>query len=245
LRILAISSEDAAKVQPFIFQKGITYPVGIYNAHAEGYGGGGIPHAYLIAPDGLVAWEGHPASLQEGQVEDVVRQARDFYVRKVAAELKPAAAAFEKGKLAEAKALAEAAKAKGGGREVEADADYVLARVTATVASWNRTVEKGAEDGLYTEVFDALAKIQKHYPGTDEATAAAAKDKELKADPVVARELDAAKKLEKIMEDARRAEGDEKKLKGVAKKLEKFIEAYPTSKASKRAQQLLDGMQQK
>jgi hypothetical protein len=188
-------------------------------------------------------WDGHPAHLPDDQLEDALRRARDFYLRKVVSELKPAAAAFEKGKLSEASTLAAAAKANAGGnREVEADADYVVSRVSATVAIWKRTIDGASTDGRYDRVFDALGKIQKHCPGTEEATAAAAKDKELKADPAVQADLEASKKLDKLVEDAQRAKGDDKKLKGVAKKLEKFIEANGTAKAAKRAQQLLDAL---
>jgi len=227
-------------VQPFILANGITYPVGIA-ADQAGWGSGGIPHAYLVGPDGVVVWEGHPAELQEGVIEDATRKAKDFYVRKVVAEVKPAAAAFEKGKLSEAKALAEAAKAKGG-RGVEEDADYILRRVAETLAFWNRTVETSSAEGQYGDVFDALGKIQKHCPGGEEATAAAAKEKELKADPAVLAELDAWKKLDRLIEESQRAEGDEKKLKAVAKKLEKFLEANGSSKAAKRARQVLSAV---
>lgn len=157
--------------------------------------------------------------------------------------LKSAASAFEKGKLSEARSLALAAKEKGGGdREIDADADYVVQRIDETIAFWKTTIDKAAAEGQYGDVFDALERIQKHYPGTEEATAAAAKEKELKADPVVKREMDAWKALEKLIEQAQRAKGDERKLKSVAKKLEKFIEKYTTAKASKRAQQLLDAL---
>jgi hypothetical protein len=214
--------------------------VGLSTAHQSAYGGGGIPHAYLIGPDGVVVWEGHPSELQDGRIEDACRKTRDFYARKVASELKPAASAFEKGKLSEAKALAEAAKAKGAGnREVEADADYLVLRVGEMVAFWKRTIDGATEAGRYGDVFDTLAKIRKHYPDSEEATAAEAKEKELKADPLVQREMDAWKKLEKIESDIQRAEGDEKKLKGITKKLESFVEKYPSAKAAKRAQQLL------
>jgi len=226
-------------VEPFLLEKGITYPVGI-SKDRSAYGGGGIPHAYLIGPDGVVLWEGHPASLAEGDIEKATRRTKDFYVRKVAAELKPAASAFEKGKLNEAKALAEAAKAKGGGAEVDADADYILARVNQFLGFWNKTVETASADGRYDDVLDALEKIQKHYPGTDEATAAATKEKDLKADPTVKTELDAWKKLDKLIENVQDAKGDAKKLKPLQKKLESFLESYGSTKAAKRAQQVLD-----
>jgi len=240
LRILAISDEDPGTVEPFILEKGITYPVGI-SKDRSGYGGGGIPHAYLIGPDGVVVWQGHPASLSEGEIEKATRKTKDFYVRKVTSELKPAASAFEKGKLNEAKALAEAAKAKGGDADVTTDADYILARVNQFLSFWNKTVEQASAEGRYDDVLDALEKIQKHFPGTDEASLAATKEKELKADPTVKAELDAWKKLDKLIEGVRKAEGDPKKLKPIQKKLEKFIEQNGASKAAKRAQQVLDG----
>ncbi len=155
--------------------------------------------------------------------------------------MKPAASAFEKGQLTEAKTLAEAAKGKGD-PEAAADADYVLSRVSDMVGFWKRTIDNGAAEGRYDKVFDALAKIQKHYPGTEDATAAAAKEKELKADPAVAAELDAWKKLDKLIEEAQRAKGDDRKQKSVAKKLQKFLDANGTAKAAKRAQQLLDAL---
>jgi hypothetical protein len=159
-------------------------------------------------------------------------------VRKVVAAAKPAASAFEKGKLSEAKSLAEALKGSDD-REAAADAEYVLTRVNDMVGFWKRTVDNATAEGRFDNVFDALGKIQKHYPGTEDATAAAAKEKELKADPAVAAELDAWKKLDKLVEDAQRAKGDEKKLKGVVRKLEKFLETNGSMKAAKQAEQLL------
>jgi len=235
LRILAISNESSSKVESFIAQQGITYTVGVSNDALGVYGGGGIPHAYLIGPDGIVLWDGHPGSLPEEEVEKALLHT--FTLREVAPELKPAAAAFEKGKFSDAKSLAEAAKAKGG-RGVEEDADYIVGRVNDIVAGWQQTAEK-REDTL--DALEALDMIQSHCPGTEEATAAAAKEKELRADPAVKAELDAWKKLDKLIESVRKAEGDAKKLKPIQKKLEKFIEANGTSKVAKRAQQVLDG----
>jgi hypothetical protein len=133
-------------------------------------------------------------------------------------------------------------KAKGAEGDAAADADYVVARVGEILAFWNRTIERSTGEGRYDNVFDALEKIQKHYPGTEEAAAAGAKLKELKADPAVKAELDAWKKLEKLIEDAHEAKGDEKKLKAIRKKLEKFLESNGSSKAAKRAQQLIDAL---
>jgi len=234
LQILAISTEPSSKVEPFIAEKGITYTVGLSTDVLGVYGGGGIPHAYLIGADGVVVWEGHPGNLQNDQIEAAVRLA--FALRKVAPELKQAATSFEKGKLADARAQALAAKAKGG--EVEQDADYIVARIDEIVAAWKQDAEKG--DCI--DALDALGRIQQHYPGTEEAKAAAAKEKEIRADPAAQKELAAWKQLEKIRKDIQRAEGEEKKLKPVKKKLEKLIASDAGTKAAKEAQKLLGAL---
>jgi hypothetical protein len=234
LRILAISNEPASKVEPFIAEQGITYTVGLSTDALSVYGGGGIPHAYLIGPDGVVLWEGNPHGLPKDEVERALKST--FTLRAVAPELKAAATAFEKGKLSEAKSLAEAAKAKGG-REVEADADYILGKIAEIVAAWQQDAAKADADPI--DVLESLAMIQKHYPGTVESAAAAASEKELRANPAVQKELDAWKKLDKLIADVKKAEGDPKKLKPIQKKIALFIEANGSSKAAKRAQQLL------
>jgi len=238
LRIVAISSEDAGKVGEFVIANNITYPVGIAK-NTEGYGSGGIPHAYLISPDGKVVWEGHPGSLKNEEIEPLLRKTKDFYVRKVVPEVKPAAAAFTKGRLVEARNLANAIKDKEGvGRGAVADAEYVLARVEAMRTAWTKKVENGAKAGVYLDVFDALGKIQKHFPGTEEAQTAATKLAELKADPNVKLELKASKSLDKLVQQKTKAGKSGKKLDSVRKRVESFIKKYEGTKAAERAEML-------
>lgn len=235
---MAISNEDAAKVGEFVVANAITYSVGIAKK-TEAYGSGGIPHAYLIAPDGKVVWDGHPGQLQDGQVEKLLRKTRDFYVRKVVAEVKPAAAAFSKGKLVEAHELATAIKEQeGAGREAIADAEYVLGRVEAMRTAWKRRVESGVKSGLYLDVFDTLGKIQKHFAGTEEAQAATEKLAELKADPNVKLEIKASKALDKLVAQNAKAGSSEKKLDALRKKVERFMKKYEGTKAAERAEML-------
>jgi hypothetical protein len=221
-----------------VIANNITYPVGIAKK-TDGYGSGGIPHAYLIAPDGKVVWDGHPASLSNGQIEKLLRKAKDFYVRKVVREVKPAAAAFSKGKLVEAEELANAIKEKeGAGRESVVDAEYVLGRVAAMRVAWNHKVESGTKAGLYLDVFEALGRIQKHFAGTEEARAAGTKLAELKANRDVKVELKASKALEKLAEQKTKAGTSDRKLDTVRKKVERFIRKYERTKAAERAEML-------
>jgi thiol-disulfide isomerase/thioredoxin len=60
LVILGLSKEPKEKVEPFAKEKGMTYIVGYGSESGEAYGVTGIPTAYVVGPDGKVAWNGHP-----------------------------------------------------------------------------------------------------------------------------------------------------------------------------------------
>lgn len=236
LRILAITSEDAEKIEPFVPQKGITYSVGLISEQTP-YGSGGIPHAYLVAPDGTVAWEGHPASLSEGEIEKHLKKVKDFYLRPLDAALKSASAAFQKGDLGAAESLA-----KDGSREAEADAQHILGRVEKYRAYWKREVEEGEKIGSYDRVFAALDLVSKHFKGTVDATWADTHEKELKADPAVKKELAASKELDKIAAEKAEAGTRAKKIAEVADRLEKFLKKHEGLKTAERAKQMLEGL---
>ena len=230
-------------VSGWVPSNGISYPVGIAKQHP--YGGGGIPHAYLISPDGMVVWDGHPASLQDNQIENLLRRSSKFYVRKVDAAVRPAAKAFKAGKMAQAESLAKALQGKEGlSRAAIADADHVLARVAKTRGYWKGRVEQGEKDGDYTPVFNALALLKKHFAGGEDATWAAGKEKALKADPAVKKERKAAKQLLKLWAGKQKAGRSEKKLKALLKKVEKFIARNEGTKTAERAKSLTSAIRQ-
>jgi len=74
LSVVGISNEDAAKVQAFMRQVPMKYPVALdpqmrygsaLNVHA-------IPHAFLVNRAGKVVWDGHPMTLTEADIEKVL-----------------------------------------------------------------------------------------------------------------------------------------------------------------------------
>ncbi len=236
LRILAITSEKEDVVASFMAERGITYTVGLSADAAGGYGSGGIPHAYLINPKGKIVWEGNPHSLSNGTIEDAMRGAKPYYLRKVAPVLKAAAGAFKRGKLGEARQKAEAVKEAGTATE---DADYIIGQVQRTLDAWQSGVKTAVRVGLYKDAFDGLAKIKKHFAGTRAADAAEDELKSLKVDKQVKKELKATKKLVRLYEAKSDAGRSAKKLKAVRKKIEKFIAKNTGLKAAKRADALL------
>jgi len=241
LRILALTSETPEKVKPFVEKNRLSYPVGMIDrAQLEAYGGGGIPHAYLVAPNGKVVWHGHPASLTDGEVEKHLRKTTDFGLRKIRSEAKQAATAFKKGRLAETEKLAKQLVEDGATSEQgQTDATYLLRRVSNLVGYWDRTAKATAESGLYGRTFEVLGKIQKHYAGSELATNAAETSKALKADPNVKKELSLTKKLDKLKARFHDAGTDRRGLDSCQKRVQKFIDKNKGTKAAARAEKLL------
>ena len=239
---MAVTNEKPETVQAFIKKNGLTYPVAMVDGAQTkaSYGGGGIPHAYLVAPDGKVVWHGHPGSLKASDVEKHLRKTTDFGLRKIRSEAKQAAAAFKKGRLAETEKLATQLVEDGATSEQgQTDAKYLLRRVSDLVGYWDRTAKETAESGLYGRTFDVLGRLQKYYAGSELATNAAETSKSLKADANVKKELSLSKKLAKLKDRFNAAGKDREDLDSCQKKVQKFIDKNAGTKAAARAEALL------
>jgi len=230
LRILALTEADALAG---LEAGGLLFHVGRSGTAAAAFGGGKLPYAYLVAPDGTVAWQGLAAALKRDAIETLLRKVKPFPVRAVVEAVKPAAQAYAKGRLAEAESLA---------REVPEsdDARYILARVEAHRAYWARQVESGVRTGAYHLAVDALRRTKKHFKGTAAADAAAAREKKLMADPAVKAALRAATQLERLWAERRRAGNRPKALRALAKKVGRFRKKYDGTPAAARAKLLMN-----
>lgn len=69
---VSVSKEKPEKVIKFMENKEMKSLVAIdYNGiTSKNYGIRSIPHAFVIAPNGIVAWRGHPAGLTEENIGD-------------------------------------------------------------------------------------------------------------------------------------------------------------------------------
>ncbi|MEW6355240.1 MAG: TlpA disulfide reductase family protein [Planctomycetota bacterium] len=74
LVVIGITNEAPSAVEPFIEKMGMTYIVGYDGGGRTGnaYRVTGIPHAFLIAADGTIAWNGHPMALEDGIIAQIV-----------------------------------------------------------------------------------------------------------------------------------------------------------------------------
>ncbi len=58
--VIALTDEASEHVQQFVRKNGIRYAVGTGSLSGFDYGVNSIPHAFVIAGDGTVVWDGYP-----------------------------------------------------------------------------------------------------------------------------------------------------------------------------------------
>jgi hypothetical protein len=79
LVVLAVSNEGLEKVAPYSEAYGLPFAVGAGSgtggALGKMVGARGIPHSYLIDPQGNLAWHGHPSALTAKKIGSVLRGA--------------------------------------------------------------------------------------------------------------------------------------------------------------------------
>ncbi|MHC4338852.1 MAG: hypothetical protein ACYSX0_01380 [Planctomycetota bacterium] len=217
---------------PFDMAHGLKYSIGVGTHSRDGYGSGGIPHAYLIGPDGTVAWHGHPARLQDSEIQSLLRKAQKFYLDPTGPEVKAAADAFRKGKLSKAEQLAKAMEHR--------DATYIAERVEALRKGWKGQVEKSIQAGSYDDAAEVCARIKKHFAGGEAAKWAADQEKKLKSDPQIKKDRKALKALVPLAEESvKLRRGDEKGRQELMKKVRKYTEKYEGTKPAELAGHIL------
>jgi hypothetical protein len=72
LVVVAVSNENAATVEPWLQRNGVRYGNALSQSAGRSDGVRGIPHAFLISPDGVIQWRGHPQALGEQDIEAVL-----------------------------------------------------------------------------------------------------------------------------------------------------------------------------
>ena len=60
VEIIGLTDEPLDKIEKFVKDMKMNYTVGYGSTSGGDYGVTGIPHAFVIGPDGKIAWDGHP-----------------------------------------------------------------------------------------------------------------------------------------------------------------------------------------
>jgi hypothetical protein len=77
LVVLAVTNEGRGLVDKFVGDTKATHPIVIEDGDSAGaFGIGGFPSSFLIDADGKIAWSGHPASIQEAEIERLLQDVR-------------------------------------------------------------------------------------------------------------------------------------------------------------------------
>jgi thiol-disulfide isomerase/thioredoxin len=74
LVVIGITDEARGTVENFKRKTPMDYNVAVGGAAiSKKLGINGIPHAFLVGKDGKIVWEGHPTSLKEADIENVLK----------------------------------------------------------------------------------------------------------------------------------------------------------------------------
>lgn len=187
--LLAVSYEPEKTVKTYIEKQKLPYIVG---AGAEDsmkeYGVKGFPTAFLINPDGKIAWTGHPATVEEA-LEKLLKESpvkgKSFLVTGSAKSLyKKAEGYYKKKKYEEAvESYEELAKqygttkegklAKGKLKKIKGNSSIMakikMAKSEREADKWLRAARALAQDGDPADAVKYYDRIIKKYPETKAA----------------------------------------------------------------------------
>jgi hypothetical protein len=227
--ILAVTNEGRGLVDKFVKDTSSDHPIVIEEGDSMAeFGGGGFPSSYLIDPDGNIAWAGHPASLQEAQIEALLPRVRlaPALPKKLAAAQKQ----LEKGEYAAAKKTLDGQLAGSGldeaDRKAATDAlQWIEDRGTSMLAS----AESAAASDPHAAA-ETLRRAAKSFDGLPAGEKADAALKALLADKEKKREIDAGDAWEKT-----KARGKTLKPEQAAAMFRAFAKQYEGTKAGTKA----------
>jgi hypothetical protein len=217
--------------------RGLTFPIPMQSESSfTEYDGGErihLPYAFVIGPDGKVAWQGEKG--YEAQVRAQLDRIKYPKLRRmdIAPEVVAAATAFEAGKYAEAMAAAiEARDAADEESSAQIDAAWVIEKIDAHLVELRVKIDDAKTARRYHEAIPLLEQLSgAAYKGLEACDEAAKELKALKADKAVKEELKAWEQLAKTLEANEKAKDDAERRKN----LEKFIKKYEGSAAAEEA----------
>jgi len=236
LVIVGHTDGSSTNLEGFIKAKNIPYIISVGADIGDAYGVMGIPHVFVIDPDGKIAWHGHPASMQESVITAALKNVR------LSASPAPR---FAKPAMAEKVAHVEAGIATGKvGAGVKAlekladDKDAITASSAKTsleaIAAWKTKVDseiaKQRDAGDVYAAAELAASVATSYAGHDDAKTYQALATDLKKDPGYA----AGKEFQKLAAAPAEARKDPR----FAKLVEAFLKKYPSGHYADQARAL-------
>lgn len=245
--ILAISNEPKSTMEKFVKDRGVTYRVGVDEGGDvwSAYTGSGVPRSWLVGPDGIIVWKGHPASLQEPMLEEQLKKVEDTKLRDVVPALAPAKADYEKKNYGDAWVKVQKVLSNEKAPEAEQrDAQYLSDEIAKRAESALAQAEAKASSRQFAGAIQKLKEIALRFKGTPwEKTANEKKKKAIEADPDAKREIEAQAVLDKLLAQEKRIKKVKDKKKFISNFLT-FVKKYEGTQAALAAQRRIDAINQ-
>lgn len=196
VRVVGASREPRAAVEAFVAELGVAFPVALVDTEVlRDYDVTGYPSAFLVAPDGRIAWTGSPTTLSRDELDR--RLAATPPWPDVPAAFDPLLAALRADRWGEAAAGFGVCSAPGACDPA----------ATAAAAAMTRWIDRAAEGQLAAaegdlargdpyEAWRALDRLARGFGDRGAGPRAARRAAELLADPTRAREVAAGRAFE-------------------------------------------------
>jgi len=181
---IGLTDEPKGTVESFARQNGMIYPIGCGSTSGSAYGVRGIPHAFIVNPKGIVAWEGHPMGgldkALEAQLKKTPPSLMALQERAAAlAILDNVDKAMEKKRYVEAAGLLARIKHPENDPEVKTRVDAVRKSLEAVAEERLAAAEEAVQAKDYRRARVLLNEAARLAPGTPQAEKAADRLKQL------------------------------------------------------------------
>jgi hypothetical protein len=239
LTVLAVTDEARSAVDAFVSKHSAKHGIVIEESDSKSlYETRGFPSSFLIGPDGLVLWTGHPGNLEDKTIEEALTKVR--LMPEIPKKLEPVRGALDKAKYADAaakvaKALADPALAAEDKTAAEQLRDWIDWYAKTPLEIAKAQIEKG-------DVYEAslgLADAVKSFKGLPTSAEAAAMLKAIQADPKQKDEVTAGERLAKARAKAKE-EDDPKKAIQLFKPI---ASKYESTKAGAKAKAIIEELE--
>ena len=191
---VGITSESQNETRKFTSETGAKWVVAYDAKSGEKYGVDGFPSAFLIDPSGTVVWKGHPASLEEAQIERLLKKVRATL--ELPSKFSSIASLYDKGKPGEAFSKLEEELKKLGLPEAEKNALEAGRKLILDQSQGDieeaKSLEKKGDAYSALEIYDRASRA---YAGMEAAQEGAAAVARIRADVSLKTELEAGAKV--------------------------------------------------
>lgn len=196
-----MTNESRNLVDGFIEKTGATHPIVIESSDsASSFGIGGFPSSYLIGPDGKIVWSGHPASLPEAKIQELLKQVR--LRPELPKSLSSIEKDLEKGAYGDARKGIERKLERLEGDEKKAAEEMIGWLDWKAKTLWDGA-QASIDSGDIYDAWLALTELEECFDGTETGDRAKDTRKELEKDSAKKREIDAGEALAKTRDRAR------------------------------------------